>query len=340
MVSLRVILFGCPRVSRNPDGAEVKLTRIVQVLLAYLLLQRQRSHSREVLAGTLWSDNGQKSARACLNTALWRLRNSIEGYAHPDSPFLLMSQHGEVRFNSSSSYWLDVEVFENLLDHLPSRSPQGVDETQIQQAEQAVALYQGDLMEGYYEDWILRERERLRNRYLSSLAYLMSAHRLNRNLEASLEYGKKILQQEPLREEIHREMMRLYTQAGQRALAIQQYEICRAVLKDELDITPMPETERLFRAITQGSGNDLMNMAASLHDLSALAPYQGGFPAIYSEQVFESSQLKANAETSISAEMTAPLNQAFEQLNQAKQRLEVAIQDFHEAMQTLLNLFQ
>jgi DNA-binding SARP family transcriptional activator len=340
MVSLRVILFGCPRVSRNQDGAEVKLTRIVQILLAYLLLQRQRSHSREVLAGTLWSDNGQKSARACLNTALWRLRNAIEGYAHPDSPFLLMSQHGEVRFNSSSSYWLDVEVFENLLDRLPNRSPHGVDETQILQAEQAVALYQGDLMEGYYEDWILHERERLRNRYLSSLAYLMSAHRLNRNLEASLEYGKKILQQEPLREEIHREMMRLYAQAGQRALAIQQYEICRTVLKDELDINPMPETERLFRTMTQGSGNDLMKMAASLHDLSALTTYPAGSSSSYPEQIFESSPPAASAEISISPEMDAPLNQAFEQLNQAKQRLEVAMQDFHEAMQALLNLFQ
>jgi DNA-binding SARP family transcriptional activator len=338
MVSLRVILFGCPRVSRNPDGAEVKLTRIVQILLAYLLLQRQRSHSREVLAGTLWSDNGQKSARACLNTALWRLRNAIEGYAHPDSPFLLMTQHGEVRFNSSSSYWLDVEVFENLLDRLPSHTSQGVDEAQIQQAEQAVALYQGDLMEGYYEDWILRERERLRNRYLSSLAYLMSAHRLNRNLEASLEYGNKILQQEPLREEIHREMMRLYAQAGQRALAIQQYEMCRTVLKDELDISPMPETERLFRTITQGPANDLVKMAASFSDSSALAPYQGSFPSSFPEQTLENSRSAANANISISPEMNAPLNQAFEQLNQAKQRLEVAMQDFHEAMQTLLNL--
>jgi DNA-binding SARP family transcriptional activator len=340
MVSLRVILFGCPRVSRNPDGAEVKLTRIVQTLLAYLLLERQRSHSREVLAGTLWSDNGQKSARACLNTALWRLRNAIEGYAHPDSPFLIMSQHGEVRFNSSSSYWLDVEVFENLLDQLPNRSPHGVDETQILQAEQAIELYQGDLMEGYYEDWILHERERLRNRYLSSLAYLMSAHRLNRNLEASLEYGKKILQQEPLREEIHREMMRLYAQAGQRALAIQQYEICRSVLKAELDITPMPETERLFQNITQSSGSDLMKMAASLRDISALPSYPGGLQPTLPEQPFESLRTTGSAEISISPEMTAPLNQAFEQLNQAKQRLEEAMQDFHEAMQTLLNFFQ
>ena len=238
MVSLRVILFGCPHISSNPDGTEVKLTRIVQILLAYLLLQRQRSHSREVLAGTLWSDNGQKSARACLNTALWRLRNAIEAYAHPDSPFLILSQQGEVRFNASSSYWLDVEAFENHVDRLPSRLPQDIDETHILDAQQAVELYQGDLMEGYYEDWILHERERLRNCYLSSLAFLMSANRLNHNLEASLEYGKKILQQEPLREEIHREMMRLYSQAGQRALAIQQYEICRTILKDRAGYHP------------------------------------------------------------------------------------------------------
>jgi DNA-binding SARP family transcriptional activator len=109
-------------------------------------------------------------------------------------------------------------------------------------------------MEGYYEDWVLRERERLRNRYLYGLAFLMSAYHLKGNLEASLACGQKILQQEPLREEIHRAMMRLYFQAGQRAMAIQQYELCCAALKAELEITPMPETEMLFQRIVHHAG--------------------------------------------------------------------------------------
>jgi DNA-binding SARP family transcriptional activator len=124
MKTLRVFLFGCPRIYTNPDDSEVRLTRVVQTLLAYLLIQRKRTHSREVLAGLLWSDNKQERARACLNTALWRLRNALETYAGPEAPFLIVSQQGEVGFHANSSYWLDVEVFENLLDHLSTRSTQ------------------------------------------------------------------------------------------------------------------------------------------------------------------------------------------------------------------------
>jgi DNA-binding SARP family transcriptional activator len=68
-------------------------------------------------------------------------------------------------------------------------------------------------------------------------------------VELALDCGRKILEVDPLREEIHREMMRLHVRSGHRALALQQYDACRQLLAAELDVEPMEETQSLYREI-------------------------------------------------------------------------------------------
>jgi DNA-binding SARP family transcriptional activator len=82
--------------------------------------------------------------------------------------------------------------------------------------------------------------------YLNSLAHLMRTYEHRCDFEKSLACGQRILEEDPLREEIHRAMMRLYLQNGQRALAVRQYQICRDALGDELGISPMEETQALY----------------------------------------------------------------------------------------------
>jgi DNA-binding SARP family transcriptional activator len=119
--------------------------------------------------------------------------------------------------------------------------------------EVAASLYTGELLEGFYYDWALRERERLRYVYLNSLAHLMQFYRRQRLYDKGLEAGRKILDLDPLHEEIHREMMQLYAESGQRALAIRQYESCCDSLHAELGILPMDETQALYTQIAPES---------------------------------------------------------------------------------------
>lgn len=249
MAVLHVELFGRPRFTDDDRGVDLKLTHTIQALLAYLLVERNRAHSREVLASVFWSDNRQERAQASLNTALWRLRCAIESHSPPDCPFLLLNQQGEIAFNLNSSYWLDIEAFEELSSRIPGPPEPTISPGSIHKVEQAVQLYRGCLLEGFFDDWVLRERERLRSRYLACLAYLLFAHEKSGNYEASLVYGKRILAEEPLSEETHRAVMRLHARMGQRALAMRQYEACRDILLVELGIAPMPETEQLFQQI-------------------------------------------------------------------------------------------
>ena len=120
-------------------------------------------------------------------------------------------------------------------------------------AEGAIGHYTGDLLEGFYEDWAIRERERLRLLYLDSLATLLTHYSQAGAHDDALRCGQQILALDPLREDIHRELIRLHLQRSHRALALRQYEQCRAVLEEELGVEPMEETRALCAALLPAS---------------------------------------------------------------------------------------
>jgi DNA-binding SARP family transcriptional activator len=249
---LQIGLFGGVRVTHNEWINEVQLTRENQGLLAYLLLERDRLHSREVLADIFWGEHSQQKARGSLNTALWKLKKVLEPEGVPAGTYLRRTHPGEVGFNRESQYWLDVQVFEEGVNRLLIRPFQTVEERYLIDLKEVLELYKGDLLEGFYKDWALRERERFRALHIKSLIYLLQYYEFHQAYEKAITYGQQILRLEPLREEIHRELMRLYLQNAQRALAVRQYEICRSTLVKELGIAPMEDTKALYTQIVAG----------------------------------------------------------------------------------------
>jgi DNA-binding SARP family transcriptional activator len=249
MEELHIRLFGRVRVAHGEQAPEIRFSRGAQTLLAFLLLHPNRYHPREVLAELAWGDRPDDQARAALNTALWRLRSLLEPKGVTRGAYLRTAASGEVGFNWDSNHWLDLAVFEKCANCILAIPPDAMQPGHAGQLEAILPLYDGELLEGFYEDWAVRERERLRDLHLSSLARLMRYHRRCQEPERGLHYAQEILRLDPLREEIHREAMRLFVENGQRALAIRQFESCREILAAELGIPPMPETDTLYRQI-------------------------------------------------------------------------------------------
>lgn len=245
MGALRICLLGVMRITHDEWPMETRLSRTVKELLAYLTLFRHRIHAREVLAGLFWGDHSDDRARSCLSTALWRLRKVLEPGDVPRGTYLLTTAAGDIGFNRESEHWLDIEVFENHGHQILSKPYQSMTQGEVQQLENALNLYRGELLEGFYDEWALRERERLRSLYLHSLAHLLQYYRHVKSYKKGLICGHKILDLDPLREEIHREMMRLYYRNGQRALALRQFDNCSKILEKELGVPPMEETQLL-----------------------------------------------------------------------------------------------
>jgi DNA-binding SARP family transcriptional activator len=250
---LQVGLLGGVRVTHDNWLTKATITREIQALLAYLLLHRHRVHSREVLADIFWGQHTQERARGSLNTALWKLKKVLEPAGIPAGTYLRTNYSGEVRFNDESPHWLDIEVFEEEIKRILICPFQTAESKHLIDLERVVELYKGDLLEGFYNDWALQERERLRALHLKALVYLLKYYGFQKFYDKAIGFGQQILSLDPLREDIHREMMKVYVRHGQRAMAVRQYELCRSMLASELGIPPMEETQALYAQILHGT---------------------------------------------------------------------------------------
>ncbi len=256
MVALRISLLGVMRVSRGAEAIEDKMHRPVKGLLAYLLLF-PRVHAREVLLNFFWGDYSEARARKCLNTALWRLRKVLEPEGVPRGTYLITTSMGKIGFNRRSNYCLDVAEFEKHVQKALAKPYNLLTAGQALALENALSLYTGELLEGFYDDWALRERERFYSLNLRGLAHLLKYYRHHKDYDKAISCGQKILDHDPLREEIHREIMRLHAANRQRPLAIRQYETCCRILDDELSVGPMDDTRLLHDRICSQTKPDL-----------------------------------------------------------------------------------
>lgn len=252
METLHITLFGSIRVAHPAVKTQIKLARGTQALLAYLLL-RPHPVERDVLVDVFWGEQAPDQARSNLNTAVWRLRQVLEPDGVKPQTYLISTSTGEVGFNWDSHHWLDVKTFEQRICPLLRRPITALEAAHIAQMEECLILYRGDLLESLYTDWALAERERFRSLHLNCLARLMEYHASQRNFEQSIAFGQEILRRDPLREEVHRGLMRIYLDSGQRPLALRQYQGCCELLDRELGVPPLEETQALYQQIVGAS---------------------------------------------------------------------------------------
>jgi DNA-binding SARP family transcriptional activator len=249
MATLRIFALGSPRVFYDQSPLFFPTKKPLD-LLCILLLHAGETLERDLISEWLWPMHSPGKARRSLSTALWRLRQTLEYPNGPTQPFL-RSERSTLAFNTTTHYWFDVEAFEQQaafgLD-----SPLPTAEAHCEALVEAVTLYRGDLLDGCYDDWCLAERERLQLLLMRVLKRLQCHYRHCQAFEAAISYGHRLLTLDPLLEDVHRELMRCYEEAGQRPLALEQFRRCRETLRQELDIEPMPQTWRLYHQIRSG----------------------------------------------------------------------------------------
>ncbi len=217
--------------------------RSARSLLAYLLTYRDRPHTRDLLAGTFWPDLADATARRRLSQALWQIRRALS--PHP----VLLTEGDTVQINPDLPLWLDVDEFESKIQEARSRRQD--ENSCLLFLASCPSLYRGEFLAGYYDDWILAERERLREMFLAALEQLTTIHKSRGEYERALAYARRLAGEDPWREEAHRQVMRLCHLLGRDAEALKQFETCRQVLQDEFGAEPEAETVALATEIAQ-----------------------------------------------------------------------------------------
>src|SRR6266581_4378840 len=249
MSTLRIYLFGKFGVRHNEQVLDGFDARKVQELFCCLLLHRDHSLPRETLASLLWPDTTTVQSKKNLRQTLWQLQSALGSHNERVKGRILLVEQDWVQLNSEAGIWLDVAVFEQAYNLVQKTPGQELDGSQAQLLQDTVQLYQGPLLEGWYQDWCLLERERLQSMYLTMLDKLMSFSEVHYDYETGLLYGMRIMCYDRARERTHRRMMRLYYLLGDRAEALRQYERCAAALEEELGISPSKSTIAIYRQI-------------------------------------------------------------------------------------------
>lgn len=248
---LHIWLFGSLSVAHGAVAEEAKaISGRCGSLLAYLALGRGHYFSRSELLGILWPvQNSASISQGSFNTALWRLRRIVECGPYRYGDLISSDRRGGIGLNGSADIWLDTEEFERSISPGLGKPIEQLLDAEVDGLRRGVALYKSDILMDFTDDWALREREKHRRLYLNALWRLMQVAVVRRQFLEGIRFAQCILDCDALREDVHRELMRLFVLSGQRAQALLQFDTCRQLLKRELSIGPMRETMDLYRQI-------------------------------------------------------------------------------------------
>jgi len=239
--------------SFSVDGSVVKsdLGQAGRLLACYLFEFSGRAHRRERLADLFWRDADPDKARSALNTAIWRIRKVLE-LGSKGAAQHLITIGDDVLLEPSQSVRIDTHQLEIAFQRVLKATSKSFSDEETRTAYSAVDEYKGPFLDGHDDEWILQERERIHCIFVRATFALMRDAAMRGQLERSLDFGRRILAVDPLRESVQRDVMLLLVLNGQRVEAIRMYRRLVALLKSELDIAPMPETERLHSDIVSG----------------------------------------------------------------------------------------
>ena len=235
------------------------------MLFAYLALAPGDGRPRSAAAAQFFADCPEALARRRLNTALWRLKAEMRSRTGAD----LVVRRGvrSIGLDTDVDFSIDVSMFEDLVGPVLRQSPTGLSQADTDRLLSAIGLHHGPLLESCDGDWVLADRYRIENLYLTALDYLIQHFGARGEIEAVTKYGQLALDMEPLREDVHRHLMLAYAASGRTDLAESQFERCRLLLRQELGTDPMPETVALRLQIVRGRTDDDMQFAALVTEL-------------------------------------------------------------------------
>lgn len=315
----RIEMMGSLRVLRGEQETTRFRTRKTGALLAYLAAFPDRPARREELIEIFWPDNDIDSGRNCLRIALSALKQMLASPvpAAPIYAAFQSDQHvAQARFQSSaaisssaSASAADLPGSNSILiaDRVTARLDPAAFTTDMVEFDtsircaagastipqrigwlkRAIALYEGDLLPGYDEEWVVSARGRLAASWQVALRQLAALLVKTGDIAGAMNYAHRSVIADPLCEESHRMLIQLYSGLDQRDAALRQYQSLERLLAENLRATPNNKT----RALIEGMGSEGMEMrdaqaaysassaAATLTDSGPIANISPASPA-------------------------------------------------------------
>lgn len=231
-MSLKIFLLGQFKLHAHDTPFELP-SRPAQSLLAYLALNAGVTQRREKLASLLWPDTHETKARSYLRQALWRIRKSLEGVSLVPEDYLKLSDL-DVCFDQTADYFLDAQ---RMLAKTASPS--------ADQLIHILSLYHGELLPGFYDEWVVLERDRLQAAYHQKMNQLLEILLQDRRWDEALHWSEQWIRLGYSPEPAFRALMRAHAGLGDQTMIKATYQRCVESLDREIGVAPSPETRLL-----------------------------------------------------------------------------------------------
>jgi DNA-binding SARP family transcriptional activator len=266
-------LLGDFRLQSSLATCDLHISRRTQEVFAFLVFNANKPVRRATLSNLIWIDQEERRSRANLNTALWRINRALKSVA---TDAIELNVHGsQLNLAVASDVFIDVFALEAAVREASTAGENSAKAPLSALIRTTLIDILSDncecLLEGLSSEWVLIERERFFNLQIRGLTLLMQDLAESGRIEEALDYGRRILRMDPMRECVQRQVMWLHVLNGHQGNAIRQYLECVRILKTELGVPPMAETRALYDFIVAANFVST-DVAPQPHRADRLAP--------------------------------------------------------------------
>jgi DNA-binding SARP family transcriptional activator len=234
---------------------DLHISRRTQEVFAFLLVNANKTIRRATLSNLIWIERDERRSRANLNTALWRINRALKIVGNDTIGLNVSGNH--LNLMVAPHVFIDVFALEAAVREASAASASSGKAPLPALARTTLLDILSDdcgcLLEDLSSEWVLIERERVFNLQIRGLTLLMQDLAECGRIEEALNFGRRILRMDPMRECVQRQVMWLHVLNGHQGNAIRQYLECARILESELGVSPMAETRALYDFIIAGN---------------------------------------------------------------------------------------
>jgi LuxR family maltose regulon positive regulatory protein len=220
----------------NPTWINQKRAR---ELFFLLLSHPHKGMTRDEIGVILWPDSSTEQLRLQFRNTIYYLRYAL-------GQDVIINSERRYLFNTDIDFSYDVQDFERkIIQAEQAETPA----KKIELLKEAIQLYQGEYFPEGDGDWVMTDRSRLIQMHEHALLTLAQLHLEQKEPQTALQHCQTILAENHCMESAHRLAMQAYAALGNRSGVVNQYELCKQHLNDELGLEPSVETEDLYKLI-------------------------------------------------------------------------------------------
>ena len=224
-----------------------------RIAFAFLVANRHRTIQRADLVRAIWSDGDAGQIDTALDAIISKLRGVLKTAGLSPDQASIMAASGTIALSLPAHAWVDLEVAANALDEAEGALRRGDLATAWSQANVAVTIGRRSFLADAEAPWIEARRSAQRATLVRGLQCLATVSPQIGDPLLSVQYAGEIVELEPFRETAYQLLMKAHAATGDRAEALRVFARCRELLRDELGVSPSPQTEAVYLEILRAT---------------------------------------------------------------------------------------